>query len=81
MQSLRLIEQTIARETSAETSPGGPESSINVIVLDVSPQFMKAAAALQAWDVNLGVALRSLPDSGDGDASAASLPALSVIGA
>jgi len=42
---------------------------------------MKAAAALQACDVNLGIALRSLLDSGDSDPCAASLPALSVIGA
>ena len=28
---LRLIERTIAKETSAETSPGSPESSTNVI--------------------------------------------------
>jgi hypothetical protein len=43
--SLRLIEQTIARETSPETTPGGPESSTNVIVLDdVSPRYMKAAS-------------------------------------
>ena len=66
--SLRLIEQTIARETSPETSPGSPESSTNVIVLDdVSPRYMKAAAALQACDVNLGIALRSLLDPGDSD--------------
>ena len=78
--SLRLIEQTIARETSPETSPGGPESSTSVIVLDdVSPRYMKAAAALQACDVNLGIAQRSLLDPGDSDP--ASLPALSVIGA
>jgi len=80
--SLRLIEQTIARETSPETSPGSPESSINVIVLDdVSPRYMKAAAALQSCDVNLGIALRSLADSSDGDPGTASLPAPSVIGA
>jgi hypothetical protein len=58
---LRLIEQTIARETSPETSPetslGYPESSTNVIVLD-DPRYMKAAAALQACDVNLGIAVR-----------------------
>jgi hypothetical protein len=80
--SLRLIEQTIARETSPETSPGGPESSTSVTELDdVSPRYMKAAAALQACDVNLGIALRSLLDSSDGDPCAASLPALPVIGA
>ena len=69
--SLRLIEQTIAKETSAETSaetspeatPGSPESSTNIIVLDdVSPRYMKSAAALQACDVNLGIALHSLLD-------------------
>ena len=80
--SLRLIEQTIARETSPETTPGSPESSTNIIVLDdVSPRYMKAAATLQACDVNLGIALRSLLDSGDSDPCAASLPALSVVGA
>lgn len=84
--SLRLIEQTIAKETLPETlpetSPGSSESSTNVIVLDdVSPRYMKAAAALQACDVNLGIALRSLQDSGDNDLSASSPPALAVIGA
>jgi hypothetical protein len=79
--SLRLIEQTIARETSLEMSPG-PESSTNIIVLDdVSPRYMKADAALQACDINLGIALRSLLDSSDSDPCAASLPALPVIGA
>ena len=84
--SLRLIERTIAKETLPETlpetSPGGPESSTNVIVLDdVSPRYMKAAAALQACDVNLGIALRSLLDSSDGDPCISSPPALSLIGA
>ena len=80
--SLRLIEQAIARETSSETPLGNPESSTNVIVLDdVSPRYMKAAAALRACDVNLGIALRSLLDPADSDPYAASLPALSVIGA
>jgi hypothetical protein len=83
--SLRLIEQTIAKETSAETSPettpGSPESSTNIIVLDdVSPRYMKSAAALQACDVNLGIALHSL-DCRDSAPCAASQPALSVIGA
>ena len=72
--SLRLIEQTIATETSPESSPGSPESSTNVIVLDdVSPRYMKAATALQACDVSLGTALRSLLDSSDSDPCAASL--------
>ena len=76
--SLRLIEGTIA----GETSPGNPESSTNVIVLDdVSPRYTTAAAALQACDVNLGIALHSLRDPGDGDPNAASLPAFSVVGA
>jgi hypothetical protein len=42
---------------------------------------MKAAAALQACDINLGIALRSLLDPGDSDPCASSPPALSVIGA
>ena len=84
--SLRLIEQAIAKESSPETSPetslGSPESSTNVIVLDdVSPRYMRTAAALQACDVNLGIALRSLLDSSDSDPGAASLPVPSVIGA
>jgi hypothetical protein len=84
--SLRLIERMIARETSAETSaetsPGSSESSTNVIVLDdVSPRYMKAAAAVRACNVNLGIALRSLLDSVDNDPCASSPPALAVIGA
>jgi len=79
--SLRLIEQTIGEETSPETSPCGPESSTTLIVLDdVSPRYMKAVAALQACDVNLGIALRSLRDPCDSD-PCASPPVLSVIGA
>jgi hypothetical protein len=80
--SLRLIEQTIARETAPETTPGSPESSTSIIVLDdVSPRYMKSAAALQACDVNLGIALHSLLDCGDSAPCAASQPAFSVIGA
>ena len=76
--SLRLIEQAAAGKTSFSS----PESSTSVIVLDdVSPRYMKAAAALQACDVSLGIALRSLLDPADSDPYAASLPALSVIGA
>jgi len=79
--SLRLVEQMIARETSPETSPAGSESSANIIVLDdVSPRYMKAGAALQACDVNLGIALRSLLDAGDSHPCAAR-PARSVLGA
>jgi hypothetical protein len=69
--SLRLIEQMIDRETPA----GGPESSTNVIVLDdVSPRYMRAVAALQACDVSLGTALRSLLDSRASAPRSASLP-------
>jgi hypothetical protein len=60
--SLRLIEQAIAGEASV----GGQESSANVIVLDdVSPRYMDAAAALQACDTNLGAALHALMDCGN----------------
>jgi hypothetical protein len=48
---------------------------------DVSPRYIEAAAALQACDVSLGSALRSLLNSSDRDPCAASPPALSVIGA
>jgi hypothetical protein len=76
--SLRLIEQTIAGEMSV----GGPESSTNVIVLDdLSPRYMKAAAVVQACDVSLGTTLRSLLDAEYSDRSATGRPALSVIGA
>ena len=58
--SSRLIETAIARETSA-----GQDSAANVVVLDdVSPRYMKAAATLQACDINLATALHSLLDSG-----------------
>jgi hypothetical protein len=50
--SLRLIEQMIAKEVS----PGAAESSTNVIVLDdVSPCYTKAAAAVQARDFNMAL--------------------------
>jgi hypothetical protein len=58
--SLRLIEQTMVGETSL----GGQENAANVIVLDdVSPRYLKAAATLKACDANLGVALHFLLDS------------------
>lgn len=80
--SLRLIEQMIARETPPETPLGSSESSTSVIVLDdVSPRYTKAAAAMQACDVNLGIALRSLLDSGDDHPCASSPPAPSSVGA
>jgi len=69
--SLRLIERAIAAEVAA----GGQESSANVIVLDdVSPRYMKASAALQVCDANLGAALRSLTESSDIAVYAASAP-------
>ena len=76
--SLRLIERTI----EGEMPDGGPESSANIIVLDdVSPRYMRAIAALQACDVDLGDALRSLLDFSESERHAASLPAPSAIGA
>lgn len=74
--SLRLIEQKIEEESTG----GGPESAADIIVHDdVYPRYMKAA--LQACDAHLGAALRPLVDSGEGEPSAASLPALSAAGA
>jgi hypothetical protein len=74
---LQLIERTIAGETSSDN----PESSTNVIVLDdASPRYMKAAVAVQACNVNLGIALRSLLEAEDNDRSATGQPALSDIG-
>ena len=76
--SLRLIERTI----DGEMQVGGPDSSANIIVLDdVSPRYMRAVAALQACDVNLGTALRSLLDSRESESCAASLPTPAAIGA
>ena len=73
---LRLIEQTIAEETPL----AGPESSTNIVVLDdVSPRYARAAAAVQACDVNLEIALRSLLDAGNGDRFAADRPVPAVI--
>jgi hypothetical protein len=58
--SLRLIEQTMVRETSS----GSQENAANVVVLDdVSPRYIKAAAALKACDANLGIALHFLLDA------------------
>ena len=58
--SLRLIEKTMVRETSL----GVQENAANVIVLDdVSPRYVRAAAALKACDANLGAALHVLLDS------------------
>lgn len=58
--SLRLIEQTMVPETCFD----GSESAANVVELDdVSPRFVKAAAALKACDANLAIALDVLLDS------------------
>jgi len=76
--SLRLIERAIA----AEIPFRGQESSADIIVLDdVSPRYMKAAAALQVCDAHLGVALHSVTDSRNIDAFATNAPALSAVGA
>jgi hypothetical protein len=76
--SLRLIERTIDGEMQA----GGPDSSANIVVLDdVSPRYMKAVAALQACDVHLGTALRSLLDSNESASRTASLAAPSATAA
>ena len=76
--SLRLIERTI----EGEMPDGGPESSTDIIVLDdVSPRYMRAIAALQACDVDLGGALRSLLDSSASERRAVSWPAPSAVGA
>ena len=77
--SLRLmINQAIARETS----PGSQESSTNVIVLDdVSPRYIRATAALQSCDVNLGAALHSLLDSSNIDTHTGNAQVFSAAGA
>jgi hypothetical protein len=77
--SLRLIEQTMVPENSL----GGQENASNVVVLDdVSPRYVKAAAALRACDANLGIALHFLLDSrttGRGTSAYAEVtPALSI---
>jgi hypothetical protein len=70
--SLQLIEQTIARETSPETSPGGPEGSTDIIVLDdASLRYIKATTALQACDAGLGIALRFRSSARKADAALA----------
>jgi hypothetical protein len=48
---------------------------------DVSPRYMKAAAALQVCDAHFGVALHSVTDSRNIDAFATNAPALSAVGA
>lgn len=71
--SLQRIERMIDGETL--------ESSTNIIVLDdVTPRYMKAAAALQACDVSLGTALRSLLDPDEGVPCSAELPSLLATG-
>ena len=62
-----------------EQSLNSQESSANLIVLDdVSPRYMRAAAALQTCDANLGAALHSLMDPDDFDTYAATAPAFSA---
>jgi len=72
--SLRLIEQTIDGEASES-------STTNIVVLDdVSPRYMRAVAALQACDISLGSALRSLLDTGEDAAPPEGTPAFSATG-
>lgn len=76
--SLRSIEQMMDDEMPA----GGMESSSNIVVLDdVSPRYIKAVAALQACDVNLGTALRTLLDWSECEAGGAGRPESAPIGA
>ena len=76
--SLLLVERTI----DCEMPFGSSDSSANVIVLDdVSPRYSKVTAALQACDANLGIALRSLLDPGDGNGNTASPSTVSIVGA
>jgi hypothetical protein len=57
--SLKLIEHATVQETSL-----GDQTCVDVFVLDdVTPRYLKAAAALNACDINLGIALHSLQDS------------------
>ncbi len=75
--SLRLIERAIA----GDASTAGQESSADVIVLDdVSPRYMKAAAALQGCDADLGDALRALTESTKTGAYAVDAPVRLTVG-
>jgi len=59
--SQKLIEQAIAREASLDDL----DACTGVIVLDdVTPRYLTAAAALKACRMDLGVALDLLLDSG-----------------
>jgi hypothetical protein len=78
--SLKLIEQVAAQETSLANQ----ETCADIIVLDdVTPRYLKAAAALNACDANLGIALHSLRDSNTSPHGSSELPgrqpALSII--
>ena len=76
--SLRLIEQTIARETLL----GHQETDV-VVLDDVTPPFVKATAALNACDANLAIALHSLLDANTPEHDPRNLrwsqPALSIV--
>jgi len=57
--SVRLIEAAIAKETCF----GDQETAGNVVVLDdVTPRYVRANAALNSSEANLGAALRFLLD-------------------
>ena len=72
--SIKVIEATIAREACF----GNQEFAGNVVVLDdVTPRYVRANAALNSSEANLGAALRFLldirtpnPDSGPGPGEA-----------
>ena len=54
--SLRLIERTIAKETLPEPRRAAPRVPPLSLCLTTYLPVMKAVAALQACDVNLGIA-------------------------
>jgi hypothetical protein len=58
--SINLIERTIAREIIV-----GDHENSNVIILDdVTPQYVKASAALNSCSIDLGNAVQFLLDAG-----------------
>jgi hypothetical protein len=58
--SIRLIESAIV----TESSPGAPEGTADIIVLDdITPRYVTAGAALNTCNAGLGVALHVLLDT------------------
>jgi hypothetical protein len=69
--SMKLLESAIAGELPL----GNQEIANNVVVLDdVTPRYVKAAAALNACNAGLGVALHFLLDSKTGAFSGTERP-------